>query len=202
MDFRKPSIKYECKCMECLIEVLLTWSAKRSTLSMCHVVNAQVHSLVWSLQHPLVPICPSETKPTFSCTTHWKPYTLVKKWPGTIECYVEPNYLQSSGSVMQRTISNSEWIPTPKDRHIFQGVSAHILGGQIPNHNGTWWHRFDGQQSFPYGQITPNSVTLPCISEQETLRSNFKIESPSSTGIPVLRVLLGQYPCQAQIRSM
>ncbi len=31
---------------------------------------------------------------------------------------------------------------------------------------------------------TPN-----CISGRETLRSNFKIESPSSTGTPLLRVL-------------
>ncbi len=26
-----------------------------------------------------------------------------------------------------------------KDRYTFQGVSAHILRGQIPNHNGTYY---------------------------------------------------------------
>ncbi len=46
------------------------------------------------------------------------------------------------------------------------------------------------EMSLEDGQIPPVKCTGPCISGRETLRSNFKIESPSSWGIPVLRVYL------------
>ncbi len=61
---------------------------------------------------------------------------------------------------------------------------GHRIKGYLPIFQGAkylnWmdhikWYRFDGKNSFPYGQITPNTVTHPYygLLNEDTLKSHF-----------------------------